>query len=67
MAESPRRAKGGPILCPRCGELTTWENNPWRPFCSERCKLIDLAAWAEEDYSIPGEAAPEAEGGEEEK
>ena len=67
MAESPRRARGGPILCPRRGDLTTWEGNPWRPFCSERCKLIDLAAWAEGDYSIPGEPAPETEGGEEEK
>jgi endogenous inhibitor of DNA gyrase (YacG/DUF329 family) len=42
------------IRCPRCGELTTWEENPYRPFCSERCKLLDLGAWASEDYKIPG-------------
>ena len=42
------------ILCPRCGEVTAWAGNPYRPFCSERCKLIDLGAWASEDYKIPG-------------
>jgi endogenous inhibitor of DNA gyrase (YacG/DUF329 family) len=30
------------------------ENNPYRPFCSERCKLIDLGAWLGEQYRIPG-------------
>lgn len=30
-----------------------WQNNPFRPFCSERCQLIDLAAWASEAYRIP--------------
>jgi uncharacterized protein len=30
--------------------------NPWRPFCSERCKMIDLGAWASESYRVPGEA-----------
>jgi endogenous inhibitor of DNA gyrase (YacG/DUF329 family) len=39
-----------------------WEGNPDRPFCSERCRLIDLGAWASERYRIPGEAvAPEAD------
>jgi endogenous inhibitor of DNA gyrase (YacG/DUF329 family) len=34
--------------------------NPWRPFCSERCKMIDLGAWASEDYRVAGEpGAPE--------
>ncbi len=32
--------------CPRCGEMSQWEDNAFRPFCSERCKLIDLGAWA---------------------
>ena len=41
--------------CPRCGEKSTWENNQSRPFCSERCKLIDLGAWAAEEHAIPGE------------
>jgi endogenous inhibitor of DNA gyrase (YacG/DUF329 family) len=42
------------ITCPVCKKKTTWEENPWRPFCSERCKLIDLGKWASEDYKIPG-------------
>jgi endogenous inhibitor of DNA gyrase (YacG/DUF329 family) len=33
----------------------------WRPFCSERCKLIDLGAWFSEQRSIPDDAAPNAE------
>jgi endogenous inhibitor of DNA gyrase (YacG/DUF329 family) len=42
------------IKCPRCHRETEWENNPHRPFCSERCRLIDLGAWVEERYRIPG-------------
>ena len=38
--------------CPRCGEPSTWEGNEFHPFCSERCKMIDLGAWAESEYSI---------------
>ena len=38
--------------CPRCGQPSHWQGNPFRPFCSERCKLIDLGAWANEDYRI---------------
>ena len=45
------------ITCPSCKKKTTWEENPWRPFCSERCKFIDLGKWATEDYKIPGEKA----------
>ncbi len=40
--------------CPECGESTPWQGNPWRPFCSERCQLIDLGAWAGEEYRVPG-------------
>lgn len=47
------------IKCPTCKETTTWEENPSRPFCSLRCKLIDLGLWASEEYRIgpeePGE------------
>jgi endogenous inhibitor of DNA gyrase (YacG/DUF329 family) len=43
------------VKCPTCRKETAWENNPHRPFCSERCRLIDLGAWAEERYRIPGE------------
>ena len=43
------------IKCPTCHRDTEWENNPYRPFCSDRCKLIDLGGWAEERYRIPGQ------------
>jgi endogenous inhibitor of DNA gyrase (YacG/DUF329 family) len=44
------------VLCPHCGEKVVWsEQSPWRPFCSERCKLIDLGAWASEEHRIAGE------------
>ncbi|MBF7682288.1 DNA gyrase inhibitor YacG [Acinetobacter sp. B5B] len=46
--------------CPRCGEDSTWQNNTFRPFCSERCKLIDLGAWASDAYRLPSEEAPSA-------
>lgn len=49
------------ITCPACKKKTTWEENPWRPFCSERCKLIDLGKWASEDYRVSGEDAEEPE------
>jgi len=37
------------------------ESNPFRPFCSDRCRLIDLGAWLSEQRSIPGESAPPAD------
>lgn len=47
------------IRCPICKKMTTWEENPWRPFCSERCKLIDLGKWATEEYRIRGKEVEE--------
>jgi endogenous inhibitor of DNA gyrase (YacG/DUF329 family) len=47
------------IICPTCKNTTTWEENPWRPFCSERCKLIDLGKWVSEEYRIVGEKPTE--------
>jgi uncharacterized protein len=42
------------VNCPRCGKSVGWSfSNPYRPFCSERCRLIDLGAWASENYRIP--------------
>jgi uncharacterized protein len=41
------------VPCPQCGEPAPWSpDNPWRPFCSERCKMIDLGAWASERYRL---------------
>ncbi len=45
------------IRCPQCGKTTNWEGNPYRPFCSERCKLIDLGLWLAEEYRL--EVPPE--------
>jgi len=45
------------IPCPRCGTRREWDGNPWRPFCSERCKLIDLGGWLTGENAIAGEAA----------
>lgn len=42
--------------CPTCGKKVLWnEDFPHRPFCSERCKLIDLGEWASENHKIPGD------------
>ena len=43
------------VKCPTCGTQTKYEGNEFRPFCSERCKLIDFGAWASEQYSLPVE------------
>ena len=46
--------------CPTCGKLTPFtKDNRWRPFCSERCKLIDLGAWFDESNRIPGSQGPD--------
>ncbi len=45
------------IICPICKRAITWEENPCRPFCSERCKLIDLGKWISGEYRVAGENA----------
>jgi endogenous inhibitor of DNA gyrase (YacG/DUF329 family) len=51
------------VPCPRCGTLKPFTpDNKWRPFCSERCKMIDLGAWASESYRVPDAAAPDDAG-----
>jgi hypothetical protein len=46
------------VKCPQCGIDVIWnKENPWRPFCSERCKLIDFGDWVEENNRIPGKPA----------
>jgi uncharacterized protein len=51
------------IQCPRCGKTTATEKNRYRPFCSERCKLIDLDNWMAGTYRIPVATADEDEDG----
>jgi hypothetical protein len=46
------------VICPNCRKPAPWsEANRFRPFCSERCRLIDLGAWASEAYRMPAEDA----------
>jgi endogenous inhibitor of DNA gyrase (YacG/DUF329 family) len=43
------------VKCPTCRKEVQWEGNPHRPFCSERCRTIDLGAWTEERFKVPGD------------
>ena len=43
------------VKCPTCRREIDWTNAPFRPFCSDRCRLIDLGAWLSEKRAIPGE------------
>ena len=53
----PRTAR-----CARCGDpALLGPANPWRPFCSERCKMIDLGHWASGSYALPAEAGEAAD------
>jgi len=45
------------VKCPTCGRELEWATAQFRPFCSERCRLIDLGAWFSEQRAIPGESA----------
>jgi endogenous inhibitor of DNA gyrase (YacG/DUF329 family) len=54
------------VKCPHCGEPVPWSSDSnWRPFCSERCKTIDLGAWASERYRVKTSEAPEPGDGDE--
>jgi uncharacterized protein len=44
------------VRCPRCSVETEYEGNEFRPFCSERCKLLDFGAWADQQYALPVES-----------
>lgn len=53
MSTSPRPRE---VKCPNCGKPVLWlPENTFRPFCSERCRKIDLGAWASDVYRVPGE------------
>jgi len=54
------------VSCPTCGKQVVWSDaSRWRPFCSERCRLIDLGEWLEEEKRIPGDThfPPERDNG----
>ena len=50
---SPARVK-----CPTCQRDLDWDTAPFRPFCSERCRLIDLGAWFSGQRAIAADSAP---------
>ena len=53
MTEAGKRV----VSCPSCAKPVVWgPQNRFRPFCSARCKLIDLGQWATEQYRVPDEA-----------
>jgi uncharacterized protein len=46
------------VACPRCETDVEWKpENKWRPFCSERCKLMDFGAWANDEYRVADASA----------
>jgi endogenous inhibitor of DNA gyrase (YacG/DUF329 family) len=47
------------VSCPQCGLAVAWSaENRFRPFCSQRCRTLDLGAWASESYRVPEPPAP---------
>ena len=50
------------VRCPGCGAPAAFAaSNPWRPFCSERCRNGDLGAWASESYRVAAQPEPDDE------
>lgn len=57
MSGNPRT-----VACPTCGKAVRWEPaSRYRPFCTERCKLIDLGEWATEGYRVPDDTPPDSQ------
>jgi uncharacterized protein len=48
------------VKCPICHKMGEWKGNPYRPFCSRRCRLVDLNGWLEERYRIPDDDVEES-------
>jgi uncharacterized protein len=59
---TPRR-----IQCPTCARELNWDSAPFRPFCSERCRLVDLGAWLTEQRAIPGDTPAPSDADESDK
>ncbi|PUE11725.1 DNA gyrase inhibitor YacG [Limnohabitans sp. T6-5] len=48
------------VRCPACGGISLYSSaNPYRPFCSARCKGVDLGAWASEEFKLPDDTPPD--------
>lgn len=54
MSSQDKKTTFRKVKCPQCGRFTLYApENPFRPFCTERCRLIDLGQWADESYRVP--------------
>jgi endogenous inhibitor of DNA gyrase (YacG/DUF329 family) len=64
MSAAPSRARvigERNVRCPACGGKSRYApDNPYRPFCSERCRHLDLGAWASESYRVGSSSAADA-------
>ncbi len=45
------------VNCPTCGKRIEWSESEFRPFCTEKCKLLDLGEWIDGNYALPDESA----------
>ena len=60
MSRSNPNAEPKLVVCPGCASDSVYAaSNPFRPFCSARCKNIDFGAWASEGFRLPADAPPE--------
>lgn len=56
MSSNPDSVQVKTVRCPACGGDSVYSPaNPYRPFCSERCKNLDFGAWASERFTLPTE------------
>lgn len=57
---APAKKRQLKVPCPSCRKPALFDpSNPWRPFCSERCRSVDLGAWANESFRVPAESPPD--------
>lgn len=57
----PENFKPRQVRCPACAGASLYSPaNPYRPFCSARCKGVDLGAWASEEFKLPDDTPPDA-------
>jgi endogenous inhibitor of DNA gyrase (YacG/DUF329 family) len=64
MADKAPATSSRTVACPQCGAPVEWSaRSPFRPFCSQRCKMIDLGAWAAERYRAADDEPPPDGGG----
>lgn len=61
LPSNPSSGPDAPVVqCPTCGQPALFaRSNRFRPFCSERCKMIDLGAWGNEEFRVPVQTPPQ--------